>query len=930
MRGGGGGTIAPMHRSDATDDDLLGATLASFAAFTQADVDPDARAHAGLERCLRERFPVRDFLDLAAVEFVRYRFEDPPVEAADCVRLRRTWARDLRVTLRGVAFAPGDGGRVIRDVVEETVTLCALPWMTERGTFIVKGLERAVHAQLARCPGPWFVRREDDAGVPRAVARIEALRGPRLEIERTRRGRLRARFGQRGWFPATALARALGLSREGILRRAYVVDRLLVDGPLRLVVAPGTLAGRRASSDLRLGGEVLTLRGRKVTRAAAKRYEAAGSPPIALADPWCDRRLAEDVVDPSSGAVLARAGAYADEVIEAARACGLREVPVLCAWGADSWGRPEADPWVLDTERDSGIGSEEEACAVVLRGLGAFDAEGLPHEQAARMLRYRLGDVDRYDLSDAGRARMNRVLGTTSAARTLDADDVVATLVALARRDAFSCDDPDDLAGAVVRTVGDLLAERFAWGLERVAMVLRERLSIRQDDVPIDLHQSVVSEPITRALGEFLSRSRVSRRAAVHSPVARVAQARWLAAVEPDAVSQRRTGFALDDTHATQLGLLCPVEPPMLPGSSLALGAAVGALGALVSPFVAQEDGRPFVTDDHAWIGAVAALVPFAVHDSAEAWMRGCASLREALPPLRAKAPRVSTPLDRRVAADSRLPEGRGITGGALACGDDLLVALMPWRGFTDERAIVVSERVVRESRLCLVRGRKLLPLAVGDVLGSRHGDRGVVAHIAAEEDLPMLPDGRAVEAVIHPAAVLDPGAVGVLCEMAAEGPCVVAATDRSEREVTRVRLRDGYSGELFEAPVAVGTLHLLRLPPLAEDVCEVRSRGPRDVSTRQPVGDAAHAPGQLLDEDAVWALVAHGAAWTLREALTARGDDERAAAAVDRAIAAGTTDAPEAASQTFKAFLRTVQAMGLAVGGPKFPLAPRRPRPSR
>jgi DNA-directed RNA polymerase beta subunit len=906
-----------MHGSDASDDDLLGAVHASFAAFTQAAVDPDARAHTGLERCLRERFPVRDFLDLAEVAFVRYHFEEPPVDVAECRRLRRTWARDLRVTLCGVSWVDRGGVRDIRDVVEETVTLCAIPWMTERGTFVIKGVERAVHAQLARCPGPWFGRRLDRDDVFRTVAHLETFRGPRLEVERTRRGLLRARFGQRAWFPATTLARALGRSREEILQRAYPVDRLLLDGPLRLVCAPGTLVGRRVGGDLYVGGELLAKRHRKVTRVAAKRYEAAGSPPIPIDTPWFDRALADDVVDPATGAVLARAGEQVAGVIDRARACGVASLPVLCASPIDPWGRMDVDPAVLDTVRADNC-STEEARATVLQALGVVDAAALAAADAERMLRHRLGQTERYDLTDAGRARMNRVLGTRSTARTLEADDVVATLVALSKRGAADCDDPDDLTGAVVRSVGELLAERFAWGLERLATLLKERLSMRFDDVPIDLYGIVDGAPITRALGDFFARSRVSRRAAVHSPIARVAQARWLAAVEPDPVSQRRTGFALDDTSATQLGLLCPIEPPSLPGSALALGATLGHLGALESPFVAQSESPPCITDDHAWIGAVAALVPFAVHNSAEAWMRGCASLREALPPRRARPPRVATPLDRRVAADSRFPEGHGVTDGTLACGDDLLVALMPWRGFTDERAIVVSERVVRASRLCVVRDGRLIPLAVGDVLGSRHGDRGVVALIAPEEDLPMLPDGRAVEAVIHPAAVLDPGAVGMLCEMAAEAPCVVAATTRSEREVPRVWLRDGRSGERFDAPVAVGTLHLLRLPPLVEDVAEARSRGPREVTTRQPKGDASHRGGQMLEEDAVWALVAHGAAWTLRESLTARSDDERAAAAVDRAIAAGESATPEAVSHTFEVFLRTVQAMGLAVEAPR------------
>ncbi|RYE93906.1 MAG: hypothetical protein EOO75_03315, partial [Myxococcales bacterium] len=188
-------------------------------------------------------------------------------------------------------------------------------------------------------------------------------------------------------------------------------------------------------------------------------------------------------------------------------------------------------------------------------------------------------------------------------------------------------------------------------------------------------------------------------------------------------------------------------------------------------------------------------------------------------------------------------------------------------------------------------------PLGVGDLLGSRHGERGTVARIAPVEDMPVLPDGRPVDLVLNPALLLERGA-GLLMEMLAGsiglpvlappfGPVTEAQLRAMLRHGGRVELRDGRTGEPLDAPVTVGPLHLVRLPPLAADAMEARSTGPHDPHTDLPVA-AGHEPGgQLIDESDVAALAAHGAAYTLRELLGVKSDDARARAGLPDALRA-------------------------------------------
>jgi DNA-directed RNA polymerase subunit beta len=241
------------------------------------------------------------------------------------------------------------------------------------------------------------------------------------------------------------------------------------------------------------------------------------------------------------------------------------------------------------------------------------------------------------------------------------------------------------------------------------------------------------------------------------------------------------------------------------------------------------------------------------------------------------------------------------------------------------------SKREATMPRKAQARARVLVaelhPLSPGDLLGSRHGDRGTVARIAPVEDMPLLPDGTPVDLLLNPAYIAEEGAAGLLMELLAGAlgiPLVAPPFGATLTEAQlrmrlggdgRLRLRDGATGEFLEELATVGTLYVMKLPPLASEASEARSTGPTDPLTGLPVEGDGVAPGQLFDEDSVAALMAHGAAFTLRELLVHKGDAPSAREANPRMLQKHEEPADHV-TRSLDALMRELRAAALEVQG--------------
>ena len=272
-------------------------------------------------------------------------------------------------------------------------------------------------------------------------------------------------------------------------------------------------------------------------------------------------------------------------------------------------------------------------------------------------------------------------------------------------------------------------------------------------------------------------------------------------------------------------------------------------------------------------------------------------------------------------------------------------------------RQIAVHEKITEERIAKLRKGDELPPgvikqvkcyiamkrkLSVGDKMAGRHGNKGVIARIVPEEDMPFLPDGTPVEIVLNPLGVPSRMTVGQILEThlgwAAQALGVKFATPvfdgATEKDIKsrlaaakelaldkrlydgsgKVQLWDGISGQPFEQPVTVGYIYMLKLSHLVDEKIHARSIGPYSLITQQPLGGKAQFGGQRFGEMEVWALEAYGAAYVLQELLTAKSDDVYGRAKIYEAIVKGEAAAEPGVPESFNVLIRELQSLCLDV----------------
>ncbi len=238
---------------------------------------------------------------------------------------------------------------------------------------------------------------------------------------------------------------------------------------------------------------------------------------------------------------------------------------------------------------------------------------------------------------------------------------------------------------------------------------------------------------------------------------------------------------------------------------------------------------------------------------------------------------------------------------------------------------------VIKLVKVYIAKRRKL---SVGDKMAGRHGNKGVVARILPEEDLPYMEDGTPIDIVLNPLGVPSRMNVGQILEAMlgwvmkehngyAITPVFAGATEQEIRENLKelgkpedgqVVLRDGVSGRTFDQKVSVGYFYMLKLAHLVDDKMHARSIGPYSLITQQPLGGKAQFGGQRFGEMEVWALEAYGAAYTLQELLTVKSDDVNGRNYVYEALVKGKNTPEPGLPESFNVLVKELQGLGLNV----------------
>jgi len=240
-------------------------------------------------------------------------------------------------------------------------------------------------------------------------------------------------------------------------------------------------------------------------------------------------------------------------------------------------------------------------------------------------------------------------------------------------------------------------------------------------------------------------------------------------------------------------------------------------------------------------------------------------------------------------------------------------------------------QNVLKLAKVYVAKKRRLM---VGDKVAGRHGNKGVVAKILPEEDMPYLPDGTAVDMVLNPLGVPSRMNVGQIYEIhmgwaahvlgryvscpvfdgASEGEIRAMLKEAGLPENGKIILRDGRTGEPFDEPVTVGYLYMMKLMHLVETKIHARSTGPYSLVTQQPLGGKAQFGGQRFGEMEVWALEAYGAAHALQELLTVKSDDVSGRARVYEALVKGQNVPESGVPESFNVLIKELQSLAINV----------------
>ncbi|MGH7189150.1 MAG: DNA-directed RNA polymerase subunit beta, partial [Acetobacteraceae bacterium] len=503
--------VAPMPN-------LIDVQRASYEAFLQMHVKPDARAQAGLQEVFKSVFPIDDFAGRGRLEFVQYELEEPKYDVEECIQRGMTYAAPLKVILRLIVWDVDEdtGARSIRDIKEQPVYMGDMPLMTDNGTFIINGTERVIVSQMHRSPGVFFDHdkgKTHSSGKYLFAARVIPYRGSWLDFEFDAKDILYVRIDRKRKLPVTTLLYALdsatteqvraartaagealdlaevhGMDAEEILDYFYgrVVFSRLPKGWAR-PFDPDAFRGIKLFEPLidAETGEVVAEPDTKLTQRAVRKIADKTKVVLVGRADLLNRFVAEDLVNDETGEIYAEAGEELTEPkLAALEEAGLEALPTLAIDQANG-------PWIRNTLAVDKNTSREDALVDIYRLMRP--GEPPTPETAESLFRGLFFDPDRYDLSAVGRVKMNKrlELETDDSIRVLRKADILCTVKTLCdlKNGRGSIDDIDNLGNRRVRSVGELMENQYRIGLLRMERAIRERMgSVDIDTVmPHDL-----------------------------------------------------------------------------------------------------------------------------------------------------------------------------------------------------------------------------------------------------------------------------------------------------------------------------------------------------------------------------------------------------------------------------------------------------------
>ena len=653
----------------------------------------------GLKEAFADISPIADFAGHLSLEFVDFTLcrDDIKYTIEECKERDATYAAPLKVKVRLY-------NKDKDEMNEHEIFMGDLPLMTDTGSFVINGAERVIVSQLVRSPGIYYGIGHDKVGKELFTCTVIPNRGAWLEYETDSNDVFYVRVDRTRKVPVTVLIRALGYGTNAEILDLFGEEPKLLasfgkdtsdnyqDGLLELYkkIRPGEPLSVDSAESLL---NSMFFDPRRYDLAKVGRYKF--NKKLSFKFRLNGQVLAEDVVDTTTGEIIAEAGTKLDK--ESAMKVQNSAVPFV---------------WV------EGINRKQKVLSNMMVELGAyvsFDPEEvgvseLVYYPALAPILEKAGD-DEEMLKEEIRRNIHDLIP-----KHITKEDILASInynMHLEEQVGTS-DDIDHLGNRRIRAVGELLQNQYRIGLSRMERVVRERMTTQ--DVDGITPQSLINiKPVTAAVKEFFGSSQLSQFMDQNNPLSELTHKRRLSALGPGGLSRDRAGFEVRDVHYTHYGRMCPIETPEGPNigliNSLASYARVNQYGFIEAPYrvVDKTDAaNPRVTDEVVYLTAdeednfivaqanepldeeghfihnnvsgrfrtetsefrkstidlmdvspkmvfsvATAMIPFLQNDDANRALMGSNMQRQAVPLLSTEAPAVGTGIEGKAAVDS-------------------------------------------------------------------------------------------------------------------------------------------------------------------------------------------------------------------------------------------------------------------------------------
>ena len=550
----------------------------------------------GLKEVFEDISPIADFAGHLSLEFVDFTLckDDIKYTIEECKERDATYAAPLKVKVR-LCNKDKD------EINEHEIFMGDLPLMTDTGSFVINGAERVIVSQLVRSPGIYYGIGHDKVGKELYTCTVIPNRGAWLEYETDSNDIFYVRVDRTRKVPVTVLIRALGFGTNAEIIELFGEEPKLLasfgkdtsdnyqDGLLELYkkIRPGEPLSVDSAESLL---NSMFFDPRRYDLAKVGRYKF--NKKLHFKNRIVGHVLSEDVVDTTTGEILATAGTTVDKQL----AVDIQNAAVPYVWV-------------------EGLERRQKVLSNLMVDLGAyvsFDPKdaGVTELVFYPVLEKILEDVGTED-EEVLKSAIHRSLGELIP-KHVTKEDILASINynMHLEQQVGNADDIDHLGNRRIRAVGELLQNQYRIGLSRMERVVRERMTT-QDMEGITPQSLINIKPVTAAVKEFFGSSQLSQFMDQNNPLAELTHKRRLSALGPGGLSRDRAGFEVRDVHYTHYGRMCPIETPEGPNigliNSLATYARVNQYGFVEAPYrlVDKSDpNNPIVTDEVVYLTA--------------------------------------------------------------------------------------------------------------------------------------------------------------------------------------------------------------------------------------------------------------------------------------------------------------------------------------